>query len=36
MDLSAYITSNYPHLKEIVRYFIMGFLVDVEWDNLSE
>lgn len=31
VDLNAYIALNYPHLKEIVRYFIIASLSDERW-----
>jgi hypothetical protein len=36
VDLFRYISHNYPHLKEIVRYYIVALLIDYRWTDWSD
>lgn len=36
VDLFEYISLNYPHLKEIVKYYVVALLVDYGWTDWNE
>ena len=36
MNLFEYIAVNYPHLKEIVKYYVVALLVDYGWTDWDE
>lgn len=33
VNMCSYMVHNYPHLKEIVRYYITALLIDVGWTD---